>query len=697
MMKKNIIAALTLSLLLGACGDSDSSSPEEAVAPVAPAPTEPTETPATGTGVFENVWGPDVKFELDTTVYAYLDRNLERSDMVDQFQRRVPANGIAIDPVKLRAAKAASYAAKDGRYIESEMFNDNQITFADVFMYLSDTRDDFHVDYQWDDELKAYRWEVSYDRNGDGDFDDEGDDNANPDWYATYMIDFGEFRRELYYSVEGEALYIRLENMLVQPNSGLNFRKYSKMMTKRRLKVQQTQAEIKAASAPSYYSDDTDVIVVPVVDIQPIATLGVAGGPLSRFNNVEARSHNLRPDIFKKDQAITMADVLLSMREQGLIDVGFSYWGKLEAGVDVQHFLVNEINGSRGSGVHGYVISTGVSWSMHDFSSKFIVSQQLGSDEASPLGTDITKASYCDHTGTSNPADPNDTSTNYPDGKIDAVGNAATFEECDPETTDISDWYADGESHIFSDVWLMNYPGDYMWVGNFNMYDFYPTGESQRWVGDEKWPIYDINDAIEPLTEEHFGWGVADCGNCHSLDGIHVDGDISTALGVNPTPVDVLDVGVQSYPVDDPTELQVAPYQCAECHGSNGAPKGHGETGRCFWCHAEDYQPTGHGTINDYVNRMVDGGNSSDLTFRTYEVVDVDSMDADGIADLEVQLENDFATDVNLGIYPPTEGISWEGYWGTYPDDMKVRTNNDWTTDPVYPDPYACVTCHVND
>ncbi|WOT04857.1 hypothetical protein [Shewanella youngdeokensis] len=699
-MNINQITGLLLcSLFIYGCGSDDNNDASTPVPPVTPEETVPVTDPlaATGTGVFENVWGPDIKFELDTTIYAYLNGNLEREDMVNQFNRKTPANGIAIDPSQLRAAKAASYENNDGLYIQSDIFNDNQISFADVLLYLSQTRTDFNVEYQWNEELATYQYTVWHDQNNDGDFDDEGDVKADPNWYATYLIDFGNFKRELYYNESGEALYLRLEQVLVQPNSGLHFRSYSPMMTSRRESVQQYQADLKRASKPSYYDADTEVIVVPMVAVTAIETIGVMGGEELVFHNVEARSHNLRPDIFKKDQAITMADVLLSMREQGLIDVGFTFWGTLASEVSVQHFVINEINGSRSAGFHGYVQSTGVSWAKEDFSAKYLVSQQveLGSGLA-PNSSASTMPTYCDHVGQSNPFDPSDTSLDHPDGIIDAEGIAMKREVCDPETTDITDWYADQESHIFSDVWVMNYPGDFVWIGNFTMYDLYPEAESKRIVGDEKWPIPDIKNAKATLDENHFGWGIADCGTCHSLSGIHVGGDVSTTLGVNPKPISIYDEDINSYPTDDLSQLVVAPYQCATCHGGNGAPKGHGESAACYWCHSEDNVPPNHGTASAYVTKMYEGGNSVEIPNRTYRVIDVDTTDTDAVSALEAELQ-EIAPIMNLGIYPAKEGVSWQGYWGTYQDDMKVRTNSSWSTDPVYPDPYACVTCHTED
>jgi hypothetical protein len=690
-----ITTVIVMSVLTGCGGNSDN---DIIIVDNQPTVIQPeTVAPATGTGAFDNVWGPDVKFELNTTVYAYLNRNIDRQDMIDQFDRQVPEHGIAVDPEKLRAAKADSYAKGDGLYIPNAIYNDNQITFADVLMYLSQIRDDFNVEYEWNEDIKSYKYTVWHDKNGDGDFDDEGDSKADPNWYATYMIDFGKFKRELYYTESGEALYLRLETVLVQPNSGLHFRSYSPMMTQRRESIHKFQAELKAASKPSYYSGDTDVIVVPVVSITPIETIGIPGGHELIFHNVEARSHNLRPDVFKEDKAITMADVLLSMREQGLIDVGYTFWGKLESGVDVQHFLINEINGSQGSGVHGYGQTTGVSWSMSDFAAKYIISQQVELDSTAVGATGSTMPTYCDRKGQSNPFDPSDTSLDHPDGVIDAVGNAQLHEDCDPDMTNISDWYADQEVHMFSDTWVMNYPGDVMSIINFTMYGMYPEKESQRMVGDGKWPIADINDAIAPLDESHFGWGVADCGTCHSLNGIHATDDIGVTLGVNPKPISIHDEGLTSYSVDNPSQLVIAPYECAACHGSNGAPKGHEETARCFWCHAEDFMPKNHGTASRYITKMYEGGNTPDIPNRTYHVVDVDSTDTDAVAALEVEMQESLTPLADLSIYPEAKGVSWQGYWGKYKDDMKVRTNSDWTTDPVYPDPYACVTCHPND
>ncbi|WOT04730.1 hypothetical protein [Shewanella youngdeokensis] len=682
-INKTLLAIAMSALVLTGCGsDSDSSA-------VTPTPEPEVTQPATGTGAFEHVWGPDVNWQIENTFYAYIDE-VEREDMLRQFQGTgVPDNGFKIVPADLRERKIASLAAGDGKYIQSEVYNDNQITFSDVLLYLSDTVNGFDVAYNFDETLNAYQWKVTWDADGDGTNEYESD----PDWYATYMIDFGEFRREKFYDAQGEALYLRLEDVLVENNSGVLFKSFSPAMTERREQIQLDQAERRRNSKPTFYSEDTEVIVVPSVMLIPIEEFGVAGGTPVFLNNVEARSHNLRPDIYRKDKAITMADVLLSINEQGLAQVGFSFWGKLESGVELNHFVINEINGKRKGGAHGYVINTGVSWALNDFNAKYLVPGLVGH-------VDISE-SYCDHNGTSNYQDPTDTSTDYPDGLIDAEPFAAYKEiDCDPAKTDVEDWFVDQEFHLFSDVWLMNNPGDTLTVVNFHMYDYYPVIESKRVAGDGKWPEYDARNAKYPLDDEHFGWGIANCGNCHSLSGIHSEGDIAPDLGVNPKLVDIYDTGkIQSHPVDDPSELVIAPYQCAECHGSNGAPSGHGEFARCYWCHSEDFIPENHGSVSKYITKGESGfvgGNDPELYNRAYESIAVNSADKEGVTALEAELQ-EWAPHVKLDVLAENENVNWEGYWGMYPDDMKIRTNNDWMTDPAYPDPYACVTCHYEE
>ncbi|QIZ78331.1 hypothetical protein [Ferrimonas lipolytica] len=682
MMKLKYLPLLIGAVLITGCGSDNSN--EDVTQPVITPPAE--QLPQTGSEVFDNVWGPDVQFELNTPIYVYLETNT-REDMLQQFQGGTPPNAIQLDPAHIRELLPTLWTAEE---FEQRVFNDNQINFADVLLYMGATRDDFHVDYQWGEDIATYRYWVSYDKNGDGDFDDEGDYKADPDWYASYMINFGEFRREVMYDSRGEALYMRLDLAHIQPDSGVLLRPNSAAMTKRREAIHKEEAT-RRHEAEAQYGANT--VVFPRVEVTPI------GQEMMVFEDVVATPHNLRPDIYKKDKVITLADVLLSMDAQGLIDIGYTFWGRLATDVDVQHFYLNEVNGQKAYGSVGYTFNTRTSWSANDFNAKYITAMVT-------LGAG-TKPSYCDWTGQDDPYGQKDANGNplqVPDGKLD-LDNP----ECNPELTgvdiDISDWFVDKESHIFTDVWVVNYPGDSFEVFNTDMYGLYAENDSKRVGGDEKFPIHDINEAKKPLTETHFGWGIADCGNCHSLQGIHSDGDMGT-LGVNPTPIYIRD-DVTSYTVDDNSQLVVAPYQCAQCHGSNGAPEGHGEIARCFWCHSEDVVPPNHGPISvhttygEIASEAQPGGNDPMLFIGAAESIDVPTTDADAVAELERELQAKYfylpyAENIRFDMLAPHEGVSWQGNWGFYPDEMKVRTNSDWFTDAQYPDPYSCMTCHPN-
>lgn len=67
-------------------------------------------------------------------------------------------------------------------------------------------------------------------------------------------------------------------------------------------------------------------------------------------------------------------------------------------------------------------------------------------------------------------------------------------------------------------------------------------------------------ESAEQLTSSHPGWQDPACLGCHTAD------DHNTGL---------------------------SPYQCADCHGTNGAPGGHGETSGCDSCHSDPHGADG--------------------------------------------------------------------------------------------------------
>ena len=653
------VALLAISMLAGCGSDNTATSPVNPDVPEVGAP------PKTGSQVFDNVWGPDINWQLTGPITIYFDK-MSREDWVAQSEGRYEdiKHGFTVDADEVRKVVPTP--------LRNDLFNDGQITFAEVLLYLSETRDDFHVEHEWGEDIGAYRFTVW--RNEDGstiEFDDNGMPigEGDPNWNVSWIPDTGDFKREYKYTNWGEHVATRLSLTVLQSNSGVLLRPYSEAYTYRREEMQRTQVN-RRNEAQKQFTDNR--VIIPRVMVQPI------DGERMFFNNVEVRPHNLRPDIYKKDAMITLADVFLSMDEQGLIDVEYSYWGKLSTGVDIQHFVVNSINGIVNQARKAYAIDAFEQRNTRDWNHKYGLGL-IGPNQKRKV------ASFCDGTGLDG----------KPAGTVDGIIDAeceSYFNEKGIEIN-ITDWYGDKNMHTFADVWPMYYPVDLPAV-IYKLLPFAPE-ESNRVGGDDKYPIYDINEAKRPLTESHFGWGIADCGTCHSLSNIHANGD-QGSLGVNPKPVYVLDLadGVKSYDMLEEDDRAVAPYQCAQCHGSNGAPLGHGAVGICFWCHDNEFQPKNHGSVNKSFSKMYEGGNSPDagVTYFAEPIIDVPSTDRDAVADLSLERYGD--ANYLLNALPPVENQNFVYMHGLYSDDMKVRGNSDWTTDPAYPDPYSCMTCH---
>ncbi|QIZ76640.1 hypothetical protein [Ferrimonas lipolytica] len=664
--KLPLAIALSSLLALSGCGsDSDSSTAD-------PINGEIPEvgTPQTGTGVFDNVWGPDIKWQLEGPITVYFDK-MSRADWVAQTEERFSdlEHGFTFDAEDVRRVVP--------KPLRDDLFHDGQITFAEVLVYLSETRDDFHLEYEWGEDIGAFRYTVW--RNEDGspiEYDADGQPigEGDPNWYANWISDTGDFKREFNYNNWGESVTHRLELTVLQSNSGILLRSLSPAYTERREEMQKTQTK-RRNEAEATVGENR--IIVPMVTVKPV------GGEAISFTDVEVRSHNLRPDIYKKDAMITLADVFLSMDEQGLIDVEFSYWGKLSTDVDIQHFVINSVNGVRNQARLAYVIDAFEQRNKADWNFKYGVGRIMAK------GFDGT---FCDGIGFDGKA------SGAPiDGIIDDEC-VSHYAEKGIEI-DISDWYGAINKHTFADVWPMQYPIDHAMLVNKQL-GFVPA-DTNRFEGDGKFEIADIDDAIRPLSEAHFGWGIADCGTCHSLASVHSDGDIGT-LGVNPTPVSVMD-GVMPYEPSDADNRVVAPYQCAQCHGSNGAPKGHGEIGQCFWCHDNEFEFKNHGSANRLINKMYEGGNitndeaiAAGATFFAEEIIDIPSTDLDAVEMLRESHFPDKEVGYLTNNLAPVEGQNFAYMSGLYKDDMKVRSNSDWTIDPVYPDPYSCMTCHPN-
>jgi len=126
----------------------------------------------------------------------------------------------------------------------------------------------------------------------------------------------------------------------------------------------------------------------------------------------------------------------------------------------------------------------------------------------------------------------------------------------------------------------------------------------------------DITKASYPLSESHFGWKQPNCKTCHK-DGAN-----------------------NNHIAED-----MKPFECAECHANNGAPKGHGEQATCGFCHAATLPLHGN----------------------AYQEVDIPEGAWNPVTDPLAVLGNQ------------KHAAEW---WGLYTD---------------FPEPSSCLTCHPSE
>lgn len=487
-------------------------------------------------------------------------------------------------------------------------FADEQYSYLDVFQYVAETRDDFELEIsEFDEEIGTYNYKVSFDYNRDGKFTLEGDgaDNyKNDNWYARFIFDAAEFLRDAG-GPAFETPYNRLDLLLAKDKMSLRFEPFPKQMTDRREYLWKKQVD-------RYHQNGNKIVVSQLRD-------EVEGTIFEK--NIDVKAHNLRPDLFKEG-TITLADVFMTANHELQTPISFTWWPTLSTGTRAGSYSVNQVEDVRASGSRGFNIYAGELESGHDFYRN--------------LHLPSTDADYI-----------------YQDGGE----HYCTWlkDEWSRENAEVCyrEWFRDfggNMVHIFIDTVVLRYPVE---TADLHFTSFFPMiwHYEENHVEDGKYQVYDVSEPVAPLTPEHFGWNVADCSTCHSIEDTHVKGD--------------------SPAIPDTAE----PYYCAQCHGSNGAPEGHGETGRCFWCHSKDKAMTNHGDASK--------------DFR------IDSVTCDYLENVP----NGPCADI-AGVIPlfPTLDVHDKAgnYDISYPGDQLTKGNSDWHTSETFPDPYSCATCHPN-
>ncbi|RTR33595.1 hypothetical protein EKG39_07700 [Shewanella atlantica] len=647
-MRRELYSALLLSLLAG-CGSDDTAS-----SPVTPDTPEPEkskyltlyikpDTKFTGEfyinlGRYDDPvthWihdnsdlnnkdkpkadGPDVDYNKD----GWIDER--DAHLAGIYNPKEPI--IKVDAIKMHQLLMTNPDGLGAGTARPDIFVPGQYGVFDALRYLAVTRNDLKIENIVTPENSGrdtFEFEISWDSNGDGLFDEmDNDIYANyqgKDWHFRSRYDGGEFKKIdstiSGIGPQGELTYSRMDQMWIQPGMTIRFQPFSPEMTQRRHWVQNREmARIAEAGGK---------VIVPTIAID----YKKKDVPPTIIKNLEVTAHNMRPDIFQPG-VITKMDVYLSAADAGQ-DIAFNYWPTLSTGAKIEHFALFRINGVSSDVGRGWTTGYGEMAMLKDF----------------------TRNSQCDF---SSPAG----------GGLDI--------EVDPEHCRI-DWrtnFGGWAVHIMSDVWVMNQPVEYVYAEIKSHYKVWGMPEfSGKDVMDRDFSqdedgsdimtlqVFELPDGSGSASDkailkpDHFGWGIADCTECHNAE--------KAPLGH----------GGYSWPINSSDGFdETQPYYCATCHGNNGAPSGHGETARCFWCHdTKENRPLHHGDASTQRRYQDSKGEIKSNThiYNTNAPKDLNSLPRDSMGNYE-----------------------------EYTDLMSSR-NSDWDMSRVFPDPYSCMTCHPN-
>lgn len=641
-MRRELLSALFLSMLAG-CGSDDSP-----IAPDIPETPEPEKSKyltmdivpkAEFTGTFTVDLGvypdPIKRWFLSGTA-----KDLDGNGFVDEKDAALagiinedPGNTITVHAAEMDRVLKTNPDGLGAGSARSDIFVSGHYSAFDVLRYLVATRDDLRFDdivsYK-DSGRDTFEYRISWDCNGDGEFSDTDNENSepengdrikgsiydcginysnldSPDWHFQFLFGGGDFTRAMTslggFSPTGESNYERMDQFWIQSGVTLRFQSFSPEMTERRQWVQDREM--------ARLVENGGKVIVPEL------TLFASEDTNRVIRNLEVTPHNMRPDIFQPD-VLTKMDVFLSAADAGT-DIAYTYWESLSTGAEIGHFSLFRTLGVAAEGATGWNTYNGEKAIENDFS---------------PFA-------QCDFSSGAN-------------GNQDLIVDRKTCQQ---------DWaflFGGDHLHIMSDVWVMNQPVEYVKASIGSHYPIWGMPEyngkeiAERDFSSEQdgsdimtlqvFPLPEDDDRLV-LQPSHFGWGVADCTECHNAD--------KAPQGH----------GGYSWPINSSDGFDEAqPYYCATCHGSNGAPLAHGDSARCFWCHSgETNRPSHHGDAS--TKRLYKGeqlqGNTHTNNHPLANGVPKDKM---------------------------SNALEYTEIWSS--------ANSDWDMSKVFPDPYSCMTCH---
>lgn len=679
MMNKKLALAMSLALGLSACGSDDSSPPPEPPEPPKPINeawnyietpvTEKFNTPKIA-GKFEVFLGESeekiIQYINEGAILAQktgdmsFDRNgdgwINRWDSSDAGVRvevgtQISTLGSEIDKVLM--TNPDGLGAGTAR---PDIFVKGHYSVFDLLRYIVATRSDMRFDSVTpasESPYKTHEFVLSWDKNGDGDFTNDGEYSQSDLWHFQLMASNGDAKD--YIGGLTFHMYNRMDEYWLRSADKVRFMPTSEALKGRRTLVWKHEIDKLAANDGKVMVDMLNQNLAKHPDYTP-GDGGVKPMPM------EVRAFNMRPDVFQPGVIIGM-DYFLSAAADYDLELGFAFWPTLGTGVPYNGFML-----SKGPLGHG-----------HGFGGWFgRIFQTAGNVLA-----DFSIAPNCRHF--------ND------QGKPSAaVGGSGSWTlgqaECDRwfNQHNGSGGYNTNTDHYTT---VQRYGADMLLIGYERIIgdDLNPEQNHQVFVAKDKLLRdemgYDINDCgDEPcdvatlrvlpiatadknvgnapvLSETHFGWKIADCTQCHNEQR------------------DPLGHGGSSWPVNSADGFDIQqPHYCATCHGSNGAPERHDYDTRCSFCHNAknpadaDYAPVmpNHGEASAQFLLQPEDNRANIDTFSYY------------------QGEPHYETGQH---YVPRAPTTFAGEIELY-DAMWVPHNNAYTLSKSFPDTYSCLTCH---
>lgn len=522
-----------------------------------------------------------------------------------------------------------------------DIFKPGYYSVFDLLRYVVGTRDDMRFEgdilsYK-DSELDTYEFTISWDSNGDGIFDaNDGKNYNSPHWHFAVTQSMGINGQDAV--INGEMAYFNMDQFWLKDEQLIRFLPFVEEMTNRR-KWNMRQGKERLAA------NDGKFIIPMVTHID---------GFIGQFDvitqNIEVKAHNLRSDVFQ-DGVITEMDAWLSVAEKTGADVRFSWWPIMSSGAKVNHFFMMhdpwavsvpaEYGGWRAA-----IPQSGEYASTNDFS-------------YTPPTCDFNRDGSSPATGL-DPIDPQICKEEWQ--SFNGIGGFllndvydATILTYPPEYIGLASIQYFGNNSVEVDLksgavmemYVAENELQHTVLNNLGDFDLYPTPDVTGTATLRYFPSATQDTVVGNapiLNEQHFGWKIADCTECHN--------DEKNPLGH----------GGQNWPTNSTDGFDYAqPYYCSSCHGNNGAPDGHNRGARCFWCHNTN---NGDGIL------MKHHGDASLAKFIPKEK---------NVSNLRHASTANVDNEVNFELY----------------DDLwDASHNSDYTLSKKFPDPYACATCH---